>query len=167
MTPNHGKISLAVLWVLLMAIGTGCESHAPATVGEPSPKLSVLNMADRPVHLAEYRGQVVVLRFWSATCAACVTEMPQIERIYQRYRDRGLAVLAVNMGQDKEAVRAFAREQEISYPVLLDELSITAKRYGVIAVPTSFVLDREGIVRDKILGEAKAETFEKKVMALL
>lgn len=157
-------LALLVLYAVLLA---GCGGHDPATVGAAPPPLSVLDMTDQPVSLADYKGKVVVLRFWSGTCSACLTEMPQIERIYQDYKDQGFAMLGVNMGDSRVEIQAFTDELGISYPVLLDELSITAKRFGVFAVPTSFILDRDGIVRDKILGETRVETFEKKVLALL
>ena len=162
------RMALAASWLLVITVVlTACGGPNPATVGEAPPELSVLDMMDRPVKLPDYKGKVVVLRFWSGTCAACLTEMPQIEKIYQKHKDEGFAMLGVNMGDTKDQIQAFAAELGITYPVLLDELSITAKRYGVFAVPTSYILDREGIVREKILGEARAETFEKKVLALL
>lgn len=161
------RMALVANWLLLSAFLTACGDQNPATVGEAPPELSVLDMADRPVRLSDYKGKVVVLRFWSGTCAACLTEMPQIEKIYQEYRDDGFVMLGVNMGDSKDQIQTFAADLGISYPVLLDELSITAKRYGVFAVPTSFVVDREGIVRDKILGEARTETFENKILTLL
>ena len=84
-----------------------------------------------------------------------------------RQRHAGLSVLAVNAGQDKATVAAFMQKLGVGYPAALDENSKIAKSYGVVGLPTTFLIDRQGVVRGKIVGEADEAMFERHVKALL
>ncbi|MDQ5880458.1 MAG: hypothetical protein QG616_288, partial [Pseudomonadota bacterium] len=79
----------------------------------------------------------------------------------------GLTVLAVNAGQDKATAAAFVNKIGVTYPILLDEQTVTAKRYGVVGLPTTFFVDGAGVVRGKVIGEADETTFEREALALL
>jgi peroxiredoxin len=137
-------------------------------VGDVLPKFTLSDLKGTKVTVPDdFRGNVVIIRFWADWCNYCVREMPAIDTVYNKYKDKGLIILAVNVGQPREVAEAFMINLEISYPVLLDPYSVTAKKYGVVGLPTSFVLDRNGIIRKKILGEAKRESFEKIVAGLL
>ena len=93
--------------------------------------------------------------------------MQAIEQVYQRHKDRGLTVLAINAGQDSATAAAFAKKIGITYPVLLDEDSAIAKQYGVVGLPTTYFIDARGVVRAKVVGEASEAVFEQQVKALL
>ncbi|MDI6743740.1 MAG: TlpA disulfide reductase family protein [Thermodesulfovibrionales bacterium] len=97
----------------------------------------------------------------------CAEGMPAIDIVYNKYKERGVIILAVNVGQPKDVAEAFVKNLRISYPVLLDTYSIAAKQYGVVRLPTTFILDRKGVIREKILGEAERDSFEKMVVNLL
>ena len=93
--------------------------------------------------------------------------MRDVEPIYRTYKDRGLRVLAINVRQDRETAASFIEHLGISYKVLLDEDGAVARTYGVIALPTTFFLDREGRLTTRILGESTPELFERIVNDLL
>lgn len=108
---------------------------------------------------------MVLLRFWTDQCPYCRFEMPVIEKWYRRLKPLGLEVLAVNVRQSPEAVEAFTAQMDISFPVLLDLTGKTAEQYGVTAVPTNFLIDRQGVLEIKLVGEAFQE--EKNLMKFL
>ena len=116
---------------------------------------------------AAMAGRPLVIRFWADWCKYCEAEMQAIEVVYQRHREKGLNVVAINAGQDRATAAAFVKKIGVTYPVLLDEPSAIAKRYGVVGLPTTFFVDAGGIVRGKIVGEADAATFEREAVALL
>jgi len=112
-------------------------------------------------------GRPLVIRFWADWCKYCEPEMKAIEAVYQRHKAKGLEVFAVNAGQDKPTVAAFIKKLGVTYPVLLDEQSAIARRYGVVGLPTTYFVDARGVVRDKVIGEADEAIFERHALELL
>ena len=162
------------LRLLLMAVALcgvallgGCQSDPVWKVGTSAPEISLFDLKDATVKLSEYRGKVVVLRFWASGCKMCVAGMPAMDRYSQKYRDRGGTVVAVNMGNSREFVGAFVKSMGLSYPVLRDPELIAAKKYHVSAVPTTYFIDRKGIAKLVVPGEVSQQQFEKEVEALL
>lgn len=147
---------------------SGCGRKEPPAVGVAPPKFTLLDLKGDKITLPDdFSGKVVVIRFWIDSCKSCEKEMPEIDQIYNKYKDKGLVVLAVNVGQSRNAAEAFATKLHISYPVLLDTNSATTERYGVKAVPFTFVVDRKGVITKRILGETERESFEKMIQGLL
>ena len=145
--------------------------------GEPPPKLNT-GAAAPAFHTvradgtafdfpAAYAGKPVVLRFWADWCKFCEGEMKIIDAVWRRHEASGLAILAVNAGQDKATVDAFMQKLGVGYPAALDESSKIAKSYGVVGLPTTYFIDGQGVVRGKIVGEADEAMFERQVKALL
>ncbi|MFZ3208232.1 MAG: TlpA disulfide reductase family protein [Geobacteraceae bacterium] len=160
-------ITLFVVVLVCVALLAGCEKEKTWKIGASAPEISVLDMSDRTVKLSDFRGKVVVLRFWATGCSACVAGIPKLDRFSKNYRERGLAVLAVNMGNPKALVEAFAKGLKLSYPVFLDPALIAAKKYGVRTVPTTFFIDRKGIAKKVVVGEITQELFDRTVGELL
>jgi peroxiredoxin len=151
-----------------LALTAGCSEKRPLETGMPAPEISALDMNDKVVKLSEFRGKVVVLRFWTGECKSCLNEMPKLEEIYKRYRERGFEILAIYRGgSGKDEVEAIAGRLKISYPVFTDQLMIASRKYRVTGVPMSFVIDRNGVLREIIIGETPVEALEKKLEALL
>jgi peroxiredoxin len=151
--------------ILLAACG---DSATQLKNGEPAPPFRLESLGDdRLAFPGDLKGQIVALRFWADWCPFCESEMKDIEPVYSAYRDKGLRVLAVNVRQDRETAEAFIRRLGISYEVLLDPEGEVARAYGVIGLPTTFFLDREGRLSTRILGESTPEVFERIVQDLL
>ena len=112
------------------------------------------------------QGKVVILHFWQIGCSSCRLEMPAMDELYTKYRRKGLEILAVNVGQRKDAVQAFAAQLKVSYPILIDPDGKSAKLYGVTDVPRTYVLDRNGVIRYRILGGATPEMLKKLIYGL-
>jgi thiol-disulfide isomerase/thioredoxin len=111
--------------------------------------------------LSQYRGRVVVINLWASWCGPCRLEMPVIQRVYAADRHRGLAVLAVNTTyQDSTtAARQFARTLGLSFPILLDRDGQVSRTYLLRALPSTYIVDREGIVRSVMLGGPMTEAL--------
>jgi thiol-disulfide isomerase/thioredoxin len=96
------------------------------------------------VALSGLQGQVVFLNFWATWCPPCRAEMPSMENLYQRFKDQGLAFAAVDLMERAGVVEHYLRENGITFPVLLDSSGMAGSQYGVQAVPSTFILDRDG-----------------------
>jgi cytochrome c biogenesis protein CcmG, thiol:disulfide interchange protein DsbE len=165
---EHG---LGIFWVFL-ALGlilmvSGCQKDSHWQIGEIAPEISMFNLKEETVKLSAYRGKVVVLRFWASGCKDCVAGMPAMDRYSQKYRDQGVTVIAVNMGDSREVVEGFVNKMHLGYPVLRDPALIAAKKYHVSSVPTTFFIDRKGTAKMVVPGEVSQQTFDKGVAALL
>ena len=93
----------------------------------------------------------MIVYFWLGGCAACITEMPALREIRERYDEADVAILPINVGGDAEIVQAFNRDSGGVFESVLDDLSLSATRYEVAVFPTTFILDRDRILRKKIL----------------
>src|SRR4030066_1030456 len=116
-------------------------------------------------NLDKVKGKIVLLRFWADWCPYCRYEMPIIDKYYRKLKKEGFLVLAVNVKQSAEVALAFTAQLDITFPVPLDPEGKMAKRYGGYAIPTNFFIDRQGIIREILIGEVFRE--EKPLVDLL
>ena len=120
--------------------------------------------------LSDLRGQIVLVNLWASWCLPCRAEMPAIERVYRSYKDLGLEVLAVNAtNQDSvDAARAFVQERGLTFPVLLDRTGSVSAAYNLRGLPSSFFIDRQGVIRSVVIGGPMNEALiQSKVESLL
>jgi len=114
----------------------------------PSVDLPVLSAADPDrASLSELRGKVVYLDFWASWCGPCRISFPQLEALRDELGARGFEVLAVSVDESEADARAFLAELPVSYPVVLDNEGSTPARYGILGMPTGYLIDRAGVVR--------------------
>jgi len=123
-------------------------------VREPfaAPPLALPGLDGRSIDLESRRGQVVLVNFWATWCPPCVEEIPSLNRLREKLAPRGFEVLAVDVGEDLDRVRAFLKERPVAFPVLLDATGETFKRWKAYAFPTSLLLDRQHRVRYSVYG---------------
>lgn len=153
--------------LVLLAACSG-EQAAKLNLGDPAPAFRTQRLDGSDLAFpAAASGRPLVIRFWADWCKYCEPEMKAIDAVYRRHRDKGLEVLAINAGQDQATVEAFIRKLGVTYPVLLDEKSSIAKRYGVVGLPTTYFVDAKGVVRGKVIGEADEAVFERHALELL
>jgi thiol-disulfide isomerase/thioredoxin len=110
--------------------------------------------------LTAYRGKVVILNFWATWCSPCREEMPSMEILYKRFKNNGLEILAVDGGEDEATVQQFVRNGSYTFPVLMDKNGMVNYVYGIQAIPTSFIIDREGKILIRIIGSIRWDTPE-------
>jgi peroxiredoxin len=160
------KVVLALL--LALSFGSGCTRYESLRIGETPPQVVLADLEGKPVTVpGELKGRVVLIRFWSATCPRCTKEMINaLEALYQKYREKGFVVVSVNVNPPNEVTEKFRQADKVSFPVLVDPDSLAAKRYGAKVLPTTFILGRDGVVKEKMLGETGVEMFEPLVKQL-
>ena len=168
--PQGGR-RLTGAWCFLVLVlawpqaATG--NDAVLRIGSLLPPLTLSAIGQAAVRIPDsIKGKVVILHFWQVGCSSCRLEMPAMDELYVKYRRKGLEILAVNIGQRKEIVQAFAAELRVSYPILIDPDGKITKLYGVTDVPRTYVLDRSGVIRYRILGGATPEMLKKLIYGL-
>jgi len=146
----------------------GAADPAGPRVGDRFPSRRISDLEGTNVEVpGDFPGKVLVLYFWKEGCSGCREEMPALEALSRRFAPRGLAVLAVNVGQPRARVRAFVAGLGASPRVLLDPEEKAARGYGVPNVPRTYLIDCEGVLRYRILGEASEESLARLLLALL
>ena len=153
-------------WLLLIALFVlplAAIGHAPQQHGiqlttfkrpPPAPDFMLTNPAGAPITLKQFRGKVVLLNFWATWCPPCVREMPSMEALYQKFRARGLVVVAISLDeQGAKVVRPFLEKYKLTFPVALDPESKISRVYGAGNLPSTFLINREGSVVAAAKGE--------------
>lgn len=140
-------ILLTISWGVLIGMG----SKLPQ-VGGPAPSLEAETLKGEKVSLSDYRGKVVLLTFWATWCEPCKKEMPEIQAAYEKHKEDGLVVLAVNFGEKLDTASSFAHHGKLTFPILLDRRVNIAERFGVVSLPVTFFIDPEGIIRERVFG---------------
>ena len=128
---------------------------APAPqVGKPAPDFQLPNLEGQSISLSDFRGKPVMLNFWATWCAYCRYEMPYIQEIYEGWTGKppSVVVLAINTGESSSKARGFLESHGFSFPVLLDTTEAIAQSYSVRGIPTTFFIDEDGIIQEKIIG---------------
>ena len=124
-------------------------------IGNVAPDFTLLNTKKDSVALSDYRGKNVILNFWASWCPPCKAEMPDMEEFYQKNQERlNVEIIAVNlteMDQLKE-VSAFIEDYGLSFPILLDKEINVAEQYMVTTIPTSYIIDTNGVIQQKVIG---------------
>ncbi len=114
---------------------------------EPAPDFALKSMSGENLRLSEYRGEVVVLSFWSTDCGTCVLQMPAVQKLYEQYRDDGLQVLGINIDRNPRKAREMVEKLELVYPVLFDAERSVSREDKLNALPFVVVIDRDGAIR--------------------
>jgi len=150
------------LLVVLVLGWTVRGSFTPAVHGEAAPAYEALSLQGEPVSLESLRGKVVLFNVWATWCPPCRWEMPAMERLHQELGGEGLEVVAVSVdaatgrlptfGGPTEEVRSLVHELGLTFTILLDPASEVQRRFGVQGLPTTFLIDRQGRIVERILG---------------
>lgn len=167
LTSRARDFALAGLFLLLVVglvtvgwVAGGTESDLER--GPPAPPLELPRIDGGTAQLASLRGQVVVVNLWATWCPPCVREMPALQRVYERFADQGLEVLAVAVddlpgqrqpdGRIVGLVSEFVDEYGLTFPVVIDPTGATERRFGTEYLPTTVLIDREGRIRATEIG---------------
>jgi peroxiredoxin len=143
------------------ADGPRVRAPAPVDVGRPAPAYKTVAASGDSVSLEALRGKPVLLNVWATWCHPCRDEIPELQRLYERYRERGLELVGVSVDAvgDDEAIRAFMRRYGMTYPVWRDPAENVSAAFLVVGVPATFLIDRAGVLRWKKTGPiAPADT---------
>lgn len=169
------SLAAAILWTVASrvpsAVGAPLSSSPSPREGFLAPDFTLDTLDGSKVTLSELRGKIVVVNFWATWCLPCRVETPALERTYEQYKDSGMVIFGVNLtNQDlMSSVSSFVQEFKLTYPILMDnDGRVSSTLYQVRGLPTTFFINREGIIRTVLVGGPMSETFiRSKIEALL
>lgn len=143
-------IAGAVIAAIVLAVyfrGGNAPGSGPASLaGQQAPSFAVPALDGGSSGLAAHRGHVVVMNLWATWCPPCRAEMPDLQRLYQAYRNQNVVVLGVDQGESAERVAAFAKSLAIHYPILLDQNQQYGRVYAALGLPTTVVVTPDGVI---------------------
>lgn len=140
---------------------------APAsTNAEPAPEVEVTTIDGKPLKVSELRGQVVLLNFWATWCVPCRSEIPSLNAMERDLSSRGFKVVGVTTEDSADIVREYRKDVKMEYTVALGDGGV-ANKYAVGTLPTTFIIDRQGRIKHKIIGERSRAQFEALITPLL
>ena len=144
--------------------GWAMGSRVPA-VGTPAEDFRLVDLEGKSQSLSQYRGKVVLVNFWATWCKPCTTEMPAMQTTYDKLRDKGFVVLAINELEDEAKVREHIKQYNHTFPVLMDRDNKVANQFGVFGLPVSVFIDEKGVVQEYIKGGLLTEQLILDVVA--
>lgn len=133
----------------------------------PAPEFKLPQMTGQPLQLSSYRGKVVLLDYWATWCDPCRDEVPHFIDLQNRLGPRGLAIIGVSMDDGPDPVRAFLREHEVNYPIVMGNAKLGEQYGGILGLPIAFVIDRDGNIYSKHIGPVEIARLEEEITNLL
>ena len=157
-------LGMGLLWIYLSmdkTAGSSTTAIAAPQKGFPAPNFELPNIDAETTRLSDLHGQAVLINLWATWCPPCREEMQTIEKVYNEYKDQGFVVLAVNMTyqDDPQKIDHFVAEQNLTFPILLDESGDMAYAYQMRSLPTSFFVGRDGVISEVVIGGPMAEAL--------
>lgn len=157
------KLSLTILFVVIASVvvilllrnwrDSTITTTKQIQVGFPAPDFAFPDLNGQQISLSDHRGKVVLVNIWATWCPPCRQEMPSMQKLYERFRGENFEILAVSIDSTgPEAVAPFMRTMNLTFPALLDPKGEIGPLYGLTGVPESIIIDKEGIVVEKIIG---------------
>jgi peroxiredoxin len=122
-------------------------------LNKSAPEFSLHKLDDTPLSLSSLKGKTVLLNFWATWCGPCLAEMPSLNQLYQQFKQKDFLVIAVSIDENKSAILHFLKKASFDFIIVHDKALTAAEAYKVFAYPTSFLIDRKGILRKKYIGE--------------
>jgi len=156
----------AVMLALPFSGGLNTTLMAKSQSGQAA-EFTLLDTSGKQVSLTDFKGKVVVLNFWATWCAPCLREMPGLEKIYQNYKEQGVAVVGVAIVSKSEDIPRQARKASVNYPILIGNKEIIAAYKNFYSIPQTFIIGRDGRIRKQFSGMLNYAAFEKEVASLL
>ena len=138
--------SMKSVCALLVTALVSTQASAVAPSG-PAPAFQLASLAGKPVNLAQYKGQVVMINFWATWCVPCRQEMPLLEQMHKKYKPMGFTMLGVNVEPDSAAAATWLKTTPVTFPILFDTKSEVSKLYAVAGMPSTVIVDRKGNLR--------------------
>jgi peroxiredoxin len=155
-------LGAAWIWVSKAPAGyANSEKQSVPQVGFQAPDFTLVNAQNEQITLSDLRGQPVVVNLWASWCPPCRAEMPALQKVYEQYQTEGLQVLAVNATaqDDPDAAIAFTSQMGLTFPILFDQDGIVLQQYRLRSLPTTYFIDRQGVIQEVVIGGPMAEAL--------
>ena len=150
-----------------VVFGTAAVSPRVSLVNKKAPDFARKDLGGKTLSIHGLRGKVVLLNFWATWCAPCLVEMPVFAKWQQKYELQGLRVVSISMDDDSAPVRRQLSKMKLNYPVAMGDAALGERYGGVLGLPLTYLIDRNGIVRAQIQGETDLNTIERQFKPLL
>jgi len=164
-------IAAALAYGIYDAVRHGAKhssGKSPAgALQSPAPPLSLQDLDGRSVDLSAYRGKVVLLDFWATWCTPCRAEIPHFVEFQDKYRAQGLQVVGISMDDDVKPVRDFYQQFKMNYPVAMGNEKLAESYGGILGLPVTFLIGRDGRIAAKYVGATETSVIEKQLNSLL
>jgi len=162
--------SIRVTIVLALALATTPVHAVPrqsSLLNKPAPAFARTSLDNQRVELAGLRGHVVLLNFWATWCAGCLVEMPRFAEWQSKYKADGLTVIGVSMDDDSAPAAAQVHKLQLNYPVVMGDEHLGLQYGGVLGLPVTYLIDRQGVIRARFQGGSHVEAIETAIRKLL
>ncbi|HEX5792821.1 MAG TPA: TlpA disulfide reductase family protein [Rheinheimera sp.] len=152
-------------WIAGLILSLGCA----ALQAEQAPDFTLKALDGANLRLAEQRGDIVLINFWASWCGPCIQEMPQLDKLAQKYQMLGVQIWGVNVENDSAAAKAYLSKVQVQFPILFDSENSVSKAYQVEAMPTTVILDKDGHIRNVHRGYKPGyeKSYEDNIKAIL
>jgi peroxiredoxin len=150
-----------------ISFNSGERSVVPVAVNYPAPALTLTGLDGQQASLADYQGQVILVNNWATWCPPCKAEMPTLQAYYADHRDQGFLLIGINAADPEEKVTQFVSDYRLTFPIWLDPQNMALEAFQNQSLPSSYVIDRQGLVRLAWTGEVSKAILEKYVTPLL
>ncbi len=137
----------AMRWFVPLLLGLLATQASAVGLKDQAPDFTLKSLEGANMRLEEYRGQVVLINFWASWCGPCRQEMPILDRLHHRYEDTGFAVLGVNVEGEAAPAQEIVDKTNVTFPILIDDGQKVSEMYNLEAMPSTVVVDRDGVVR--------------------
>lgn len=161
--------ALSTLMLAAVLCGPGAAGARAAMLNSAAPDFTLPSSGGTNLRLQEQRGQVVMINFWATWCGPCRREMPQLNRLYGKYRSAGFLLLGVNIDDDRNNALGLASKLGLQFPVLFDSTQRVSRLYDLSTMPSSVLIDRDGRVRTIFQGykDGYEDDYERHITELL
>ena len=144
---------LKIFNILALLILFSVSATAQVKEGENAPNFTLKNLDGKEISLNQFRGKHVLINFWATWCGPCKIEMPSLEALYERFKDRNFVLLAISNDMfGANIVKPFVKTHKINFPVLLDQRLKVSNAFGVVSLPTTFMIDPQGKIIGALFG---------------
>lgn len=153
----------------LESLHSGSESSAfDLHNGEKLPDFKLISLKGDEQNFYERKGKLTLINFWATWCGPCVEELPALEKLYSRLKEKGFTILAINADENPdEVLPSFLKSQPLSFPIFTDKEGVLSNKFSVSGLPFSLIIDKDGKIIDTILGEIDWEKEEEKFLDYL
>jgi peroxiredoxin len=165
-----GFIAIGIMLFIFLqesASASADLSVIPLEVDFPAPLLNLKNLAGDSVSIQQYAEKIVLVNLWATWCPPCKDEMPALQSYYQKHKEEGFVLIAIDQEEPLDAVQPFVSEFRLTFPVWLDQDGQAQRKFNTISMPSSFVIDRSGQVRLTWVGGVSEEFLERYVTKLI
>ena len=146
------KLSIVIMIIFHSSLLFAEQSLTSLSEPQPAPNFTLLDMDGVKHQLSDYKGQPIIINFWATWCPPCRAEMPSMERAWNKIKDEGIAMLAINVGEDEDTVFTFLGDYPANFTILLDQSGVVSEQWPVLGLPTTFIISPDGQLVYRAIG---------------